>query len=131
MKKLRADPVRNAKAEAYKAEYYQKNPNFQRYKSYRSIDNKKYGGATLTWEFANVAMSKPCNYCALEVSNGLDRRDNTQGHHEDNVVPCCFVCNTILGDLPAEAKDLLAPGLRDARQKGFLDTWVPPQKRQK
>ena len=28
------------------------------------------------------------------IYNGLDRVDNTRGHTLDNVVPCCYKCNT-------------------------------------
>lgn len=128
-KRRRADPVRNAKNEAYTLEYYERHPNYQRYKAYRSIDNRRFGGGTLAWTDAEILMESPCTYCKVDVSNGLDRRNNSKGHSSGNVVPCCFVCNTILGDIPEEAKDLLAPGLQEAREKGYLDSWIPPQKR--
>lgn len=58
--------------------------------------------------------SKPCAYCGIApatkmasskgrtfygefVYNGLDRVDNTKGYEIDNVVPCCYFCNTLKG----------------------------------
>lgn len=34
------------------------------------------------------------------IFNGLDRVDNSRGHTDDNVVPCCQVCNAMKSDLP-------------------------------
>jgi hypothetical protein len=34
--------------------------------------------------------------------NGLDRVDNTKGHTEGNVVPCCWTCNHMKGQLTRE-----------------------------
>ena len=34
-----------------------------------------------------------CFYCDTTVNLGLDRCDNSRGHTEDNVVPCCELCN--------------------------------------
>lgn len=38
---------------------------------------------------------KPCHYCGCEIeATGLDRKDSNRGYTPDNVVPCCFDCNT-------------------------------------
>jgi hypothetical protein len=45
--------------------------------------------------------SKVCDYCEgklPEKGRGLDRLDNSKGYTEDNVVPCCTVCNTLRGN---------------------------------
>jgi hypothetical protein len=42
----------------------------------------------------------PCDYCKgplPETGHGLDRKDNTRGYELDNVVPCCYDCNTMKG----------------------------------
>lgn len=106
-------------------------PHQAKYRYYVYADKERFGGGTLSWEDASALMDLPCVYCGLEVSDGLDRRDNSFGHSLENVVPCCSVCNGIFVDLPLEVKDLIAPGLREARQKGLLDTWVPPAHRRK
>ena len=36
-------------------------------------------------------------YCGDTEDIGLDRIDNTKGHTKDNVVPCCYICNTTRG----------------------------------
>lgn len=56
-----------------------------------------------------------CYYCSIEPSgiykackerdlvfNGIDRIDNSKGYIDDNVVPCCFDCNSMksIKDLP-------------------------------
>jgi len=61
----------------------------------------------LTREQVRHLTKQPCYYCGVEPSqihqyrrsepyvyNGLDRVDNTKGYTIDNVVPCCFTCNT-------------------------------------
>lgn len=129
IQRRRAHPERGPEMREYTRQYFKAHGRWARYKAYRHIDNKRFGCETISWAEAAVAMGLPCTYCELEVSEGLDRRDNTRGHSSDNVVPCCAVCNTILCDIPAEAKDLLADGLRAARAKGLLDSWIPPQQR--
>jgi len=43
---------------------------------------------------------KPCHYCKTEVPSngtkaiGLDRKDSNGGYTHENVVPCCWSCNT-------------------------------------
>lgn len=38
-------------------------------------------------------IAKPCYYCSIEHSNGIDRIDSTKGYIVNNCVPCCKVCN--------------------------------------
>jgi hypothetical protein len=43
-------------------------------------------------------VSCSCYYCGGRVSEtgiGLDRCDNDLGYYRENVVPCCYLCNTI------------------------------------
>jgi hypothetical protein len=74
-------------------------------KSYQ-INSKKRG---YSWGLSDAQffdlISLPCHYCGAPPSNlkrqkiyslkygGLDRKDNTAGYTEENVVPCCKVCN--------------------------------------
>ncbi len=102
----------------YKAEYYQKNrdkivaqkakyrltPYGRAYNlnnSYKRKDEKyNRGECTLTpqWIVDNI-FSQPCHYCGETDWHklGCDRIDNTKPHTPDNVVPCCFECNTKRG----------------------------------
>ena len=48
----------------------------------------------------NVAGSQYLNGDYLY--NGLDRVDNNKGYFEDNVVPCCGVCNKMKGTMKQE-----------------------------
>jgi len=61
-------------------------------------------------EFIKIS-KQPCHYCGEEYSktilsgsrkgefkcNGLDRVNNTKGYVENNIVPCCTMCNTAKG----------------------------------
>lgn len=52
-------------------------------------------------EYAEIIKDNACTYCggALpQTMGGLDRLDNSKGYTKENVVPCCFTCNTIRGD---------------------------------
>jgi len=50
---------------------------------------------------------KPCHYCGCDIEvTGLDRKDNSKGYTLDNVVSCCWGCNTKKGTKPYE--DFLA-----------------------
>jgi len=67
---------------------------------------KKRGIAwNLTDEYIEKLMIQDCHYCGrkpMSISkgrngsftyNGIDRVDNNKGYTEDNVVPCCIICN--------------------------------------
>ena len=39
---------------------------------------------------------KPCHYCCSEIQTiGLDRVENNVGYEFNNVVPCCYTCNSM------------------------------------
>ena len=46
------------------------------------------------WMIENI-LHKCCVYCGDTNKLGCDRIDNNKGHTKDNVVPCCFECNTV------------------------------------
>lgn len=66
--------------------------------SYRRSD-KKYnrGECTLTadWIVEHI-FNQPCHYCGKTdwKELGCDRIDNSLPHTPDNVVPCCYGCNS-------------------------------------
>jgi hypothetical protein len=78
---------------------------YRRYK--RSAGARGYD-FTISKEEFTLLVSAPCRYCSTPHSgytckdkrkhkpvayNGIDRIDNTQGYHTENVVTCCKVCN--------------------------------------
>lgn len=67
----------------------------------------------LTDDEIRAFIADDCHYCGLPPSNsyqaskrnngaivysGLDRVDNSDGYHRDNVVPCCKYCNKAKND---------------------------------
>jgi len=115
----------------YMKEYYVSNKLVFKYKAYRHGDLKRGLPDTIPRERAIAVMMMPCHYCQVENGHGLDRLNNNLGHSENNVVSCCEKCNYILGDLPVDAKNLLANGLKNIRDKGLFDKWEIPTKRRK
>lgn len=61
----------------------------------------------LSYEYASMIMQSPCHYCGRVGSrrnkrlgiefNGIDRKDNSIGYVDGNVVPCCSYCNYFKG----------------------------------
>ena len=48
----------------------------------------------LSLEYFILNFRAPCFYCGENIKNvGFDRVDNNIGYIEENVVPCCDVCN--------------------------------------
>jgi len=64
--------------------------------AYRIKDKKHNRVFNLSKEFfkENI-ISKPCYYCGSTKNIGCDRIDNSRGHTEDNVIPSCYICNTV------------------------------------
>lgn len=60
---------------------------------------KAYGKVcTISRELYESLIARPCHYCGGELnktSHGLDRVDNDRGYEPDNVVPCCWRCNSL------------------------------------
>ena len=51
-------------------------------------------------EYEAFILDAVCSYCLGPLpksGGGLDRIDSSQGYTIDNVVPCCFTCNTMFG----------------------------------
>ena len=61
---------------------------------YRRHDGRKGLLCDLSLESLLAIVSRPCVYCGTQKQIGADRIDNSQGHTSDNVVPCCYLCNS-------------------------------------
>jgi len=64
--------------------------------SYRIKDNRKDRcfNLDIDWVIENI-LRKSCIYCGATKYIGCDRLDNIVGHTKDNVVPCCYRCNSV------------------------------------
>lgn len=62
--------------------------------AYRLRDKRKGHHNDLTIDYFRELISSGCIYCGDTDRVGLDRIDNNIGHSKDNVVPCCYSCNT-------------------------------------
>lgn len=49
-------------------------------------------------EFIEI-ICKPCSYCGIEKSNGIDRVNSKVGYTLSNSVPCCWRCNIMKREL--------------------------------
>ena len=67
-----------------------------KYTSIKSHGIRRGKHFDLPYEFYESQLwGKPCHYCGCEIEvTGLDRKDNDKGYTPDNVVPCCWGCNT-------------------------------------
>ena len=125
----RADPVRAAVLKEYHKEYHLANPEYARYKAYRSADKKKgHRGPLIPWPEAEPLMLADCSYCG-GAGGGLDRINNDIGHVSGNCVPACTTCNLLLLDMPVGMKKLFSCGLRAAREEGYFEIWLHPRMR--
>jgi hypothetical protein len=78
--------------------YYCGSPPSNKYNTYLKKDSnlKKIGRTSLK----NISMDRA--EAAWFIYNGLDRIDPSKRHTEDNIVPCCSVCNTAKLDMSIE-----------------------------
>ena len=84
---------RRAKNRKFQKDWRQRKP-------YKSVFNDRRAAAarrgidwSLDFEECKQFWQQPCYYCGDSTTLNLDRIDNTQGYHVDNVRPCCAVCN--------------------------------------
>jgi hypothetical protein len=63
---------------------------------YRSFNKKKWGRTG-----SNISNYQRDH--GTFTYNGLDRVDSSKGHTVDNVVPCCYRCNIMKGDMTRQA----------------------------
>ena len=66
----------------------------RRVQAYRLKDKQKGLKNDLELNWVREFVKQPCIYCGDTEDIGLDRIDNSKGHTKDNVVPCCYTCNT-------------------------------------
>lgn len=78
------------------------NTPLRRFKGARAATRSTVGWS-LTFEEWYALVIKPCHYCGsphLEQSGrGLDRLNNKNGYHNDNVVSCCPECNMVRNNI--------------------------------
>lgn len=81
--------------------YGSKIPDRYRYYIYRA--NKKRLQFTLSIDEFNNLLSMPCSYCGSTSSMTMDRIDSSDGYTQENVLPACYICNTMKFRLSTEA----------------------------
>ncbi len=76
-----------------------------KYNTYKRNAIKMGRAFELTEQYAKRIAHAPCYYCSGEPikTSGYDRKDNTSGYKDANVLPCCWSCNRIKRDLSVEA----------------------------
>ena len=70
------------------------------YKTYARGEKQKYGGLPadfMSFEIYEGLIKQPCVWCGRTPDRangmGVDRKDNSLGHVEGNLHPCCSLCN--------------------------------------
>jgi len=88
--------------------------------------DKKHGFVcNLSRKEITELVTQPCTYCTeTTIRMTLDRKDNTQGHVRDNVVPACIRCNYVRRNMPYEAWLLVAVGMRSAVEAKLFGAWT-------
>lgn len=87
----------------------------------KARDRSKRRGLTwtLSFEAYSEVVADGCTYCggALPITgHGLDRIDNSQGYHFDNVLSCCAHCNYLRGGrLTVHETEILVRNLYELR----------------
>lgn len=65
-----------------------------RYNIYKKNARKRNIVFNISKEKFYEISSKPCYYCGeLREYNGIDRIDSNIGYEDNNIVPCCEICN--------------------------------------
>lgn len=91
----------------------------------KASDKKHNREYNLTIEYIAELIKNPCTYCEeTNLQMTLDRMNNSLGHIIGNVVPACIRCNLIRKAMPYEAWLLLAPALKEAREKSLFGDWI-------
>lgn len=85
----------------YNGTYYKNNRDAELFKIYRKEDIRKGFDNDLSeeWLRDNIT-TKSCFYCGTTSRPiGADRIDNSKGHTQENVVPCCKICNKVRNNI--------------------------------
>jgi hypothetical protein len=74
------------------------------------------------WFIDNI-LYKECVYCGTTNNIGCDRIDNNIGHIKTNVLPCCYICNTVRNNhFTVDEMKILGKTIkeiRDSKQQEF------------
>lgn len=70
---------------------------YGKYKSYRRSAKQRNIDFCISFEQFKGFSKQPCAYCGENANplNGIDRKDNSIGYVENNLIPCCEWCNRI------------------------------------
>ncbi len=69
------------------------NPLKHKFREYKNSAKRRGILFPLIIEIFENIIKEPCHYCGKHYSNGIDRRDNSQGYLLKNCLPCCEYCN--------------------------------------
>jgi hypothetical protein len=70
-----------------------------RYKKYKASAESRGFAWDLTRDQFMIHWQQPCVHCGSEIKTiGLDRIDSSVPYQEDNVEPCCRICNAMKSD---------------------------------
>lgn len=90
----------------------------------KNQDKRKNRDNDLDLEFVNELFQRSCSYCGdAEAQKSLDRIDNSLGHIKNNVNISCVRCNLVRGQMPIAAWEVVAKGMRIAREAGLFGDW--------
>lgn len=117
--------IRDAQRLVKKAVQRRQNPDYAIWIDTRSADRKKgLEGNDLDRAYISELILRGCAYCGdTSLRMTLDRKDNSQSHHKNNVLPCCIRCNYLKGSMPQEAWLKLAPTVKEVREAGLFGDW--------
>ena len=91
-----SDRVKNSLIQEYN------NSAYQRGLLYDLSETFLFSSIKMNCHYCGKHPSKPHRKCETFLYNGLDRVDNSIGYIESNVVPCCYICNKMKGELSVE-----------------------------
>jgi hypothetical protein len=86
----------------------------------------------LDQDFYTEITKLPCHYCSAPLPThgiGIDRKDPKGGYTNDNVVPCCAVCNDAKrGFFSYEDMKIVGPAIAEAQRQRALRGEAPLRK---
>jgi len=125
-KKANPDRVKNEgrKAHGKIAARRRLYPDWAIYVDCKASDRKRGLVNDLDREVIRCLIAKGCQYCGeTRLRMTLDRKDNSLGHVQANVMPACLRCNYMRGSMPYAAWELIVPVLHSIREQGHFEDW--------